>query len=117
MKMPILVSDVFRSIDSGDVDGFVQYLTGDVQFRAANNETILGREAVRENFKLLLSSIKAMHHIIDDTLVRDDSVVVHGTVTYTRLDGSALTVPFADIWTMEGEKIKKFLIFVDNTQI
>ena len=58
-----------------------------------------------------------MHHIIDETMVRDDSVVVHGTVTYTRRDGSALNVPFADIWTLEGGKIKKFLIFVDNSQM
>lgn len=86
----------------------MQNLTEDVQFRAANKKTILGRAAVRENFKLMLSGIKAMHHIIDDTLVRDDSVVAHGMVTYTRLDESALTVPFADIWTMEGEKTKNF---------
>jgi hypothetical protein len=46
-----------------------------------------------------------------------DTVVIHGAVTYTRHDGRELTVPFADISSMEGEKIKDYLIFIDNTKL
>jgi len=38
-------------------------------------------------------------------------VVCHGIVTYTRHDSSALTVPFANILTVEDGLFSKYLIF------
>lgn len=117
MKAPEWVNDLFKAVDSSDVDSFVQFMSEDVYFRAGSSQPIQGREAVRKDFSGLLASIKGMQHSLSDTLVQDHTVVVHGTVTYTRHDGSELTVPFADIWAMEGEKIKDYLIFIDNTQL
>ena len=117
MATPKWVNDLFQAVDGGDVDSFVQFMTKDVQFRAGSSEPLRGREAVREDITGLLSSIKGMRHVLNNTLVHDDIVVAHGTVTYTRHDESTLTVPFADIWTMDGEKIEEYLIFIDNTEL
>jgi len=117
MNTPEWVNDLFQAVDEGDVDSFVQFMTEDVHFRAGSNEPLKGREAVREDISGLLSSIKGMRHVLSKTLVHDDIVVAYGTVTYTRHDQSTLTVPFADIWTMDREKIKDYLIFIDNTKL
>ena len=117
MTTPKWVNELFEAVDEGDVDRFVQFMTEDVQFRAGSNEPLRGRRAVREDIAGLLSSIQGMRHKLSNTLVHDDIVVAHGTVTYTRHDESTLTVPFADIWTMDGGKIKEYLIFIDNTEL
>jgi len=36
-------------------------------------------------------------------------------VTYTRHDGSVLTVPFANVFEMRGDKIAAYRIYVDNS--
>ena len=109
MKTPKWVNDLFQAVDEGDVDSFVRFMTEDVHFRAGSHEPLKGRGAVREDIAGLLSSIEGMRHVLSKTLVHDDIVVAHGTVTYTRHDESTLTVPFADIWGTDGEKIKEYL--------
>ena len=111
------VNDVFSAVDSGDVDAFVEFMTEDVRFRHGNQDPLQGKEAVRESMGGLFRSIKGMGHELSATLVDGDTVVVHGEVTYTRQDGSTLTVPVADVWAIAGGKIDEYLIFVDNTEL
>jgi ketosteroid isomerase-like protein len=117
MDAPQWVKDLFRAVDAGNVDGFVQFMADDVRFRAGSSAPLLGKQAVRQDITALLANIRGMRHDLSLTLVHGDIVVVHGTVTYTRHDGSTLTVPFADVWTMKGEKIQEYLIFIDNTKL
>lgn len=117
MQAPRWISKLFETLDAGDIDGFVQFLTEGVLFRMGSSQPIQGRETVRTGVYGFLSSIKGMKHSLSDTLVSGDTVVVHGTVTYTRRDESELAVPFANIFYLEDEKIRDYLIFVDNTAL
>jgi hypothetical protein len=36
---------------------------------------------------------------------------------YTRHDGSALSVPFADVFKMRGELAREYLIYVDASRL
>ena len=40
-----------------------------------------------------------------------------GNVTYTRLDGSTLSVDFSNTFRLNGNKIKDYLIFIDNSDL
>ena len=111
------VNDVFDAIDSGNVDAVVEFMSEDVLFRHGNQDPLHGKEAVREALGGLFESIEGISHELSGVLVEGDSVVVYGEVTYTRQDGSTLTVPVADVWSMAGSKIKEYLIFVDNTEL
>ncbi len=37
-----------------------------------------------------------------------------GLVTYTRLDGSQVTIPFVNVFYLRGDKIARYLIYIDN---
>jgi hypothetical protein len=38
---------------------------------------------------------------------------MHGEVTYTRHDGSRLSVPFANIFKLDGTRVREYLVFAD----
>jgi ketosteroid isomerase-like protein len=117
MYAPQWVTDLFLAVDAGDADRFVQFMTDDVRCRAGNSIPLHGKQAVHQDITSLLARIRHMRHTLSAIVVHDNIVAVHGTVTYTRHDGSTLTVPFADMWSMQGDKIREYLIFIDNTKL
>jgi ketosteroid isomerase-like protein len=117
METPTWVTDLFRAVDTMDANKFVAFMAEDVFFRSGSAESLRGRAAVRDDISSLFSRIKGINHELSDTWVHGDVVVVHGIVTYTRPDDTTLTVPFADIWKMEGDLIQEYLIFIDNTKL
>ena len=114
---PAWVADLFRAVDSMDADGFVGFMAEDVFFRNGSAEPLRGRDAARNDISSLYARIKGINHLISETWVHGNVVVIHGTVTYTRPDGSTLTVPFADIWKMKGDLIQEYMIFMDSTKL
>ena len=42
------------------------------------------------------------------------TAVCEGEVTYTRLDGSTLTVPFVNVFELSGAQIRSYRIYIDN---
>ena len=114
---PEWVTDLFGAVDSMDADAFVRFMAKNVFFRDGSAEPLRGRDVVRDDIGALYSRIKGINHVLSETWVLGNVVVVHGTVTYTRLDDSTLTVPFADIWKMNGGLIQEYMIFVDNTKL
>ena len=44
-------------------------------------------------------------------------LVSQGVVTYTRLDGGKVTVPFVNVFSMQGKLVQDYLIYVDNTPL
>ena len=118
MGTPEWVTDLFAAVDSMDADAFVRFMAEDVFFRDGNAEPLRGRDAVRADIiGSLYSRIKGINHVLSETWVHGNVVVVHGTVTYTRPDDSTLTVPFADIWKMNGDLIQEYMIFMDKTKL
>jgi len=58
----------------------------------------------------LIAGIK--HHVLDVWAI-DDVIVSRLDVTYTRHDGSTLTVPGVTIWGMRDRQIDDYRIYVD----
>ena len=38
---------------------------------------------------------------------------IEGEVTYTRLDGTEITLPFADVFEYSGQRIRHYKIYMD----
>jgi ketosteroid isomerase-like protein len=113
MSTATWLTDLFKCIDSKDSQGFTKYLSEDVVFRFGNAPEVKGREAVMKTVESFFQSLRGLHHELDQTWHQKDTATCHGLVTYTRHDGSSLTVPFANIFTLLGSKVYRYLIFVD----
>lgn len=97
-----------------DVEAFLDFFENDASFRFSNAPAVKGKEAIRQAVGGFFASIGRLRHEILETWLEDKTVICRGDVTYTRTDGSKITLPFATIWKLAGERmIKEYLIYID----
>jgi len=104
-------------IDGRDADGFVAALTADAEFRFGNVPPVQGREAIRAAVAGFFSAIAACQHRLLGTWNGPGTAVCEGQVTYTRQDGTKVTVPFANVFELRGDRIATYRIYIDNTPL
>ncbi len=107
------LQSLFHSIDNQDSTAFQQFLAPDCTFRLGNLPAVTGRESIREAVAGFFDSLQSISHDIEGAWHTADSSICHGSVSYTRHDGSQLTVPFANILKRESNLISEYLVFVD----
>ena len=52
-----------------------------------------------------------------ETWLVPGGAICHGTVHYVRHDKSGLSVPFSNIFKMDGGKVREYLIFADTSEL
>lgn len=107
------IIELFKTIDKMDSDKFVTFLTDEAQFRFGNAPVVQGKTAIKDAVAGFLGTIKAISHKNVNLWENPDSVIYEGEVTYTRHDGSTLTIPFINKFGMVGDKIKDYFIYID----
>lgn len=117
MEQQDWLNELFRKIDAKDTAGFLSFLTSDARFRFGNAPLLQGTQAIGEAVDAFFASIKASQHRLLDTWLIDDAVICQGEVSYTRIDNSRLTLPFVNIFRMQGKHIEQYLIYIDVTPL
>ena len=82
-------------------------------FRFGSGDPVHGHAAIREAVNAFWASIAGSRHEIQAAIRQGDMLACEGLITYTRHDGSELTVPFADVFAMSGELISGYKIYAD----
>jgi ketosteroid isomerase-like protein len=108
---------LFAAIDARDADRFVAFLTSDAQFRFGNGPLLCGQPAIRAAVAGFFGAIRACQHRIIGIWSEAGSFVCEGEVTYTRLDGARVTVPFVNVMALQDHKISIYRIYIDNTPL
>ena len=107
------LSDLFAAIDARDGDAFVAFLTPDGSFRFGSAPAVQGRDAIRDAVAGFFSSIAGCRHALDKTIRDGNTIICEGTVTYLRLDDREVSVPFTDVFELDGDLIDKYKIYID----
>ncbi len=107
------LSDLFAAIDARSVDGFLEFLTDDASFRFGSAAPAEGRDAIRQALDAFFGSIEGLSHSIENVWTGTDTIACEGEVTYTRLDGNQVIIPFADVFDMRGDRIAAYKIYID----
>src|SRR5512139_1411176 len=110
-------TSLLATVDAKDVPGFLSYLTDDAEFRFGNGPSVEGREAVGALVEGFLGAIGGTRHVLTRHWEGEDSAVGEGFVTYTRLDGSTLTLPFVNVFDLRDGKVARYLIYIDNREL
>ncbi len=105
--------DLFAAIDAKDVRGFLGFLTADASFRFGSAPAAEGIDAITAALDAFFGSIEGLSHRVDGVWAGPGTIACEGEVTYTRLDGRQVTVPFADVFDMDGDKIRAYKIYID----
>ena len=111
------VAELFRCVDTKDCGAWLDFLAPDACFRFGNAAVVEGRDAIRETVTAFFASISALRHDVLETWRHPDAVICRGDVTYTRLDGSSLTVPFANVLELRGDLIRAYLVYADTSEL
>ena len=111
------LDDFFKTIDAKDTNGFLAFLGPNASFRFGNAPTIQGHDDIGETVGAFFDSIEALKHDLNRSLTHKTSIVCECEVTYTRKDGSQLTVPFANVFGFQGDLINEYLTYIDISQL
>jgi ketosteroid isomerase-like protein len=106
-------SEVYEAVDSRDEQRLAPFLSENCTFVYANNDPVVGRANIAESSKKFMASIAGIKHQLLDVWAFDDVIVSRLEVTYTRKDGSTLTVPAVTIWRMRDRQIDDYRIYID----
>jgi limonene-1,2-epoxide hydrolase len=104
---------MFAAIDAKDGPAFVSYLTEDAVFRFGSAPPVQGRASIQAAVEGFFTTIAGCSHNIMNTLRQNNTQVCEGVVTYTRLDGSEIALPFTDVFEYEGSLIAQYKIYID----
>jgi limonene-1,2-epoxide hydrolase len=107
------LSGLFSAIDSKDTSLFLAYLSDDATFRFGSAPAVMGQETIGAAVEGFFQTIDGSSHKLLITLAESSTLVCEGEVTYKRLDGNSLTLPFANVFEMAGERISVYKIYID----
>ena len=107
------LEELFAAIDRRDAAAFAGYMSPDGVFRFAGQPPVVGRDAVESAVGAFFAAISGIRHEVGRSWSLPDALVCEGRVTYTRLDGSSLEVPFANVLKLVDGLVGEYLVFVD----
>ena len=104
---------LFASIDAMDTESFVNFIAEDCTFRFGSSPAVSGRDGIRASVNDFFSMCAALRHDLTRIVADDNAVVCEGEVTYTRHDGRKITLPFCNVFEVEGGLISLYRIYID----
>jgi len=112
-----MIRELFSAIDNKDLQRFTSFLSPDCAFKFGNLPAVVGVEEIKKFVAGFFDSIDSLSHEIEDSWSVPDGLICHGHVSYTRKDGSMLTVPFANIFKLGSSGVSEYQIFADTSQL
>ena len=104
---------LFASIDAMDTERFLSFIREDGTFRFGSSPSVTGRDGIRAAVENFFATFAALRHDIEKLILQGDAAACEGRVTYTRHDGSLITLPFANIFGVESGLISTYHVYID----
>lgn len=115
-----VVRAMFNSLDCGDIEQMVQYMTDDVVTAFGNIPELNGKAAFHTMFRDIAKSVSGVRHDIHDLWQAEqdaDVLVARMTVTYTRHDGSAISLPCCNVFRMRANLVSHYGVYMDISPV
>ena len=106
-------NELFAAIDTKDTKKFLSYLAADGEFVFGNAPAAVGHADIGAAVSGFLGTIRRSEHRMTRAWEDATSAACEGLVTYTRLDGSTVALPFVDVFHFRGGKIGRYQIYMD----
>lgn len=113
---PLLV-DLFAAIDRMDANGFAAYFTPTAEWKFGNADPITGREAIAATAQSVFNVLTRISHALTQTYQTPDGFITWGDVTYHRIDGNVLVIPFAGFFSVSNNQITRYQTFIDGSPL
>jgi limonene-1,2-epoxide hydrolase len=104
---------LFKSVDEMDMESILSFMAEDVTFRYGSMPAVKGHEDMRAGIEGFYTTIAALQHDLQRTIKDGNTVVCEGESTYTRHNGSKITLPFCNVFEVAGGLISLYRIYID----
>jgi len=104
---------LFASIDRMDTESFLSFIDEDATFRFGSSPAVTGRDGIGASVNSFFSMFAALRHDLQRVVADDKVIVCEGEVTYTRHDGSKITLPFVNVFEVKNKLITLYRIYID----
>ena len=104
---------LFASIDAMDTERFLGFIHEEGTFRFGSSPPVTGRDGIRAAVEGFFATFAALRHEVDLLISDGSAVACEGKVTYTRHDGSTITLPFANVFGVEDGLISTYHVYID----
>ena len=103
----------YADVDAMRMDEFLDHFTDDGVVVYANNPPAHGKQQIGEAIGGLWASIDGLRHEFHERYDRDDRTIIEAAVTYTRRDGSEVTLPAASAFGRRDDKVESLTVYMD----
>lgn len=120
-------NDLLDRVDQENAIAFASHFVsdeeGECEFTWGNFPTLTGRTAITKFTQGFFAMISSVEHQLDrggyHLWASDMYATTTGTVTFTRLDGTAVSVPFMTgaYFTPDGTKMRKYTVHLDPSPL
>jgi ketosteroid isomerase-like protein len=110
------VRELLAALDAGDIEAALGFMTEDVAFRFGSAEPTVGRAAMAGAAATMADVVAGMSHeflAVWTTGEPDSAVICEMAVTYTRHDGSELTLPCVSVFRVRDGRVADYRIYMD----
>lgn len=114
-NIPDWIVGLFRVIDAMDSDQFVDYLSDEAVFVYGSGNPVTGKENIKNFLGAFYGNLIGIEHLITGVWEIGESTFVQTRCTYDLKDGREITIPAMNLFNMEGDLIRDYLIYADPT--
>jgi SnoaL-like protein len=126
IRSPKIVSeqwfnDLLDEVDQESAIGFASNFTDDGVFTWGNFNPVVGRTAITEFTQDFFANVTSVRHQLDNYWLVEEQcrAMTNGKVTFTRLDGSTVTVGFVTLshFTKDGTRMTDYQVYLDPSPL
>ncbi len=107
------VRAIYDDADGLDAAAFAAHFAPDASFTMGNNPPLTGPAEIEAGLKGFFGLIAGMRHDFTHRWTAGPVEVMEAAVTYTRADGSTVTVPGMSVTERDGDRIAAMRAYID----
>lgn len=107
------LGSLLDAIDAKDTGRFLEFLTERAVFRFGSTAAVTGHDDIGTAVDGFFSGIDGSTHTLRNVFRNEGRLACEGEVTYRRLDGSEITLPFTNVFELDGDLIDQYRIYID----
>ncbi len=111
--MEDLANRLLAAVDRKDTEQFLSCIAPDAAFRFGSAPAVAGHDAIGAAVGGFFESIASLSHELNQTISSGSALVCEGDVTYTRHDGSEITLPFVNVFELADGLVAEYKIYID----
>jgi ketosteroid isomerase-like protein len=108
---------VFAAFDAKDVTALAALMTEDVRLQLGNADVVRGRAELVEALDTFFASVAGVQHRVTDVWSDRNAVIAELRVHYTRLDGTAVTLPCCNVFRLRDGAVADYRVYMDITPV